>query len=210
MPLRPFLRPEPEPRMNPKVDELLGRIKALETELEAEISQQKADFRFRLENRKVRFEQEMLARQRQFKVGLLRYLAGASWRHLLSALVIYPMIVPIVLLDAGVSLYQALCFPLYRIAKVRRGDYFAFDREQLAYLNLIEKVNCTYCAYTNGLIAYVQEVVARTEQYWCPIKHARRVLGSHQRYARFVDFGDAESYRKELDELRKVLEREAS
>jgi len=196
--------------MNPKIDELLGRIKALETELEAEVSQRQADFRFRLENRKVRFEQEILARQRQFKVGLLRYLAGASWRHMLSALVIYPMIVPIVLLDAGVSLYQSLCFPLYRIAKVHRGEYFAFDREQLVYLNLIEKVNCTYCAYTNGLIAYVQEIVARTEQYWCPIKHARRVLGSHQRYARFVDFGDAEAYRKELEGLRKVLEREAS
>lgn len=96
--------------MNPKVDELLGRIKVLEAELEAEISQRQADFRFRLENRKVRFEQEMLAQQRQFKVGLLRYLAGASWRHMLSALVIYPMIVPILLLDAGVSLYQALCF----------------------------------------------------------------------------------------------------
>ena len=69
--------------MNPKIDELLGRIKALEAELEAEISQRQADFRFRLENRKVRFEQEMLARQRQFKVGLFRYLAGASWRHML-------------------------------------------------------------------------------------------------------------------------------
>jgi hypothetical protein len=118
------------------------------------------------------------------------------------------MIVPIVLLDAGVSLYQALCFPLYRIGRVKRGDYFAFDREQLAYLNLIEKVNCAYCAYTNGLIAYVQEIVARTEQYWCPIKHARRLPGSHPRYAGFVDFGDAEAYRRELGELRKVLERE--
>jgi hypothetical protein len=196
--------------MNTKVNELLGRIKDLEAELEQEVSQRQTEFRFRLENRKVRFEQEMLVRQRQFKVGLLRYLAGASWRHMLSAVVIYPMIVPILLLDAGVSLYQALCFPLYRIAKVRRSEYFAFDREQLAYLNAIEKVNCAYCAYTNGLIAYVQEIVARTEQYWCPIKHARHVLGSHPRYARFVDFGDAESYRKELGELRKVLEREAS
>ncbi len=193
--------------MNPKIDELLDRIKALEEELEQEIVTRQAEFRFRLENRRVRFEQEVLARHRQLKVGLLRYLASASWRHILSALVIYPMIVPIVLLDAGVSLYQAVCFPLYRIAKVPRGGYFAFDREQLAYLNLIEKVNCSYCAYTNGLIAYVQEIVARTEQYWCPIKHARRILGSHLRYAGFVDFGDAEAYRRELAALRKVLER---
>ncbi len=191
--------------MNPKIDDLLARIRTLETELEQEIETRQAEFRFRLENRKVRFEQEILARHRQFKIGLLRYLAGASWRHLLSALVIYPTIVPIVLLDAGVSLYQALCFPLYRIEKVKRRDFFAYDREQLAYLNFIEKVNCTYCAYTNGLIAYVQEIVARTEQYWCPIKHARRVMGSHGRYANFADFGDAEAYRRELDGLRKVL-----
>ncbi len=187
---------------------MLGRIQSLEEELEQEITARQVDLRFRLENRRVRFEQEVLARHRQLKVGLLRYLASASWRHMLSALVIYPMIVPIVLLDIGVSLYQALCFPLYRIAKVPRGEYFAFDREQLAYLNLIEKVNCSYCAYINGLIAYVQEIVARTEQYWCPIKHACRVLGGHVRYASFVDYGDAEAYRRELGELRKVLERE--
>ncbi|MDP2828248.1 MAG: hypothetical protein Q8O37_06540 [Sulfuricellaceae bacterium] len=84
-----------------------------------------------------------------------------------------------------------------------------FDREQLAYLNLIEKINCAYCAYTNGFIAYAQEIVARTEQYWCPIKHARRILGSHVRYANFIDFGDAEAYRRELGELRKVLGRKA-
>lgn len=208
MSLRPFFV-KSGAGMNPKIDELLARIKALEGELESEFIARQADLRFRLENHRVHFEQEVLARHRQLKVGLLRYLAGASWRHMLSALVIYPMIVPIVLLDTGVSLYQALCFPLYRIEKVRRGDYFAFDREQLAYLFLIEKVNCTYCAYTIGLIAYVQEIVARTEQYWCPIKHARRVLGSHLRYAGFVDFGDAEAYRKELAALRKVLEGEA-
>ena len=128
--------------MNPKIDELLGRIKALEAELEQEIVARQAELRFRLENRKVRFEREMLERHRQFKVGVLRYLAGTPWRHLLSAPVIYSMIVPLLLLDLGVSLYQALCLPLYRIPKVKRRDYFSFDREQLAYLNLIEKFNC--------------------------------------------------------------------
>jgi hypothetical protein len=34
-------------------------------------------------------------------------------------------------------------------------------------------------AYANGVFAYVREVGSRTEQYWCPIKHARRVLGVH-------------------------------
>ena len=99
--------------------------------------------------------------------------------------------------------YQWLCFPLYRIPRVRRRDYFIFDRNSLAYLNIIEKVNCTYCAYASGLTRYVMEIAGRTEQYWCPIKHARRVLEAHSRYEHFVDFGDAEAYRAELDTLRR-------
>ncbi len=194
--------------MNPRINKLLDRIRALEEELEREIAARQAKLRFRLENNRVRFEREVLERQRRFKIGLLRYLAGTSWRHLLSAPVIYVMIVPLLLLDLGVTLYQMLCFPLYRIPKVKRRDYFSFDREQLAYLNLLEKLNCGYCTYGNGLIAYVQEIVARTEQYWCPIKHARRVLGSHMRQAAYADFGDAEAYRKELAELRELLKRE--
>jgi len=194
--------------MNPKINELLDRIKALEDELEQEIVARQAELRFRLENRKVRFEREVLERHRQFKVGVLRYLAGTPWRHLVSAPVIYSMIVPLLLLDIGVTLYQTVCFPLYRIPRAKRRDYFRFDREQLAYLNLIEKFNCGYCTYATGLIAYTREIVARTEQYWCPIKHARRVLGSSARQAAYVDFGDAEAYRNELETLRKLLARE--
>jgi hypothetical protein len=46
-------------------------------------------------------------------------------------------------------------------------------------------------------------VAARTEQYWCPIKHARRLKGAHARYPRFFDFGDAEAYRQGLERLRR-------
>ena len=59
----------------------------------------------------------------------------------------------------------------------------------------------------SGLVAYVREVAGRTEQYWCPIKHARRILGAHERYNRFSDYGDAEAYHRELDELRADLAR---
>jgi hypothetical protein len=31
----------------------------------------------------------------------------------------------------------------------------------------------------------VREVASRTEIYWCPIKHARRVLGPHPHYQGF-------------------------
>ena len=123
--------------------------------------------------------------------------------------VIYAGIVPPLLLDLFVSVYQAVCFPVYGIAKIKRADYFVFDRHHLAYLNALEKLNCAYCSYTNGLIAYAREIIARTEQYWCPIKHARRVIGSHARYALFDDYGEAENYQVRLTELRKSLAKDA-
>ena len=121
---------------------------------------------------------------------------------ILTAPVIYALIIPVLLLDVFVAVYQTVCFPVYGIPRVRRSDYLAFDREQLAYLNAIEKLNCGYCAYANGVFAYVREVASRTEQYWCPIKHARRVLGVHSRYGSFVDYGDGDAYRRELERLR--------
>ena len=103
------------------------------------------------------------------------------------------------------SLYQAICFRVYGIPQVRRRDYLVFDRKSLAYLNAMEKLNCAYCSYANGVIAYVREVAARTEQYWCPIKQARRVIGRHARYAEFTEYGDAEHYRERLRSLREDL-----
>lgn len=189
--------------MNRNIAELIARIQQLEEELEGEFAAKRAELRFHFENRRVRFEQDMLRHHRQLKTGLPRYLLDARLSHVLSAPVIYSVFFFLVALDISVSLYQAVCFTIYRIPRVRRADYFAFDREQLAYLNLLEKFNCLYCSYGNGLIAYVREIVARTEQYWCPIKHARRVRGVHDRYAQFLDFGDAEAYRDELEKLRR-------
>lgn len=56
------------------------------------------------------------------------------------------------------------------------------------------------------LVAYVREIVGQTEQYWCPIKHAQRMLDAHRYYQNFVEYGDAESYRKELEKLRRDIE----
>lgn len=69
---------------------------------------------------------------------------------------------------------------------MRRADYIVLDRPQLEYLNFFEKFHCNYCSYASGLVAYVVEILARTEQYFCPIKHARRIIGTHSRYRRFL------------------------
>lgn len=194
------------PAMTPKVNDILQRIRDLEAELETELESRREALHVRFEHHRVRFEREILQRQHQFRIGVPQYLARSELRNIVTAPVIYSMIVPLLLTDICVSLYQALCFPLYRIEKVKRRDYMAFDRAQLAYLNAIEKFHCSYCSYANGLAAYVREIIARTEQYWCPIRHARRLLQTHSHYSEFVDYGDAEAYRSELLRLRQALQ----
>ncbi len=191
--------------MNPKITELLDRIQQIESEIELEMKRRRAELQVDFEQARVRFEREVLEQQRRFKTGLLRYLLSSNWRSVVTAPVIYAVLGAMLLLDLSITLYQHICFRAYGIARVKRGDYFVYDRAHLAYLNWIEKINCAYCSYGNGLMAYGREVVARTEQYWCPIKHARKVMAAHPYYTGFVDFGDAEGYQRELENLRAKL-----
>ena len=57
-------------------------------------------------------------------------------------------------------------------------------------------------------MAYMTEILARTEQYFCPIKHAHKNLGAHARYKLFLDFGNAADYEKRLEAFRVALGRE--
>lgn len=190
------------------VDRILSKIRELELELEAEFAKQRAGLRYGFERGRVLFEQEVARRHRELRRGLARYVFGARPLVVLTAPVIYSLILPFLVLDLWVSIYQAVCFRVYGIPQVKRSQYLVFDRAGLAYLNAIEKLNCAYCSYVNGVIAYVREVGSRTEQYWCPIKHARRVLGAHARYAQFEEFGDGERYHAQLPRLRAALREE--
>lgn len=49
--------------------------------------------------------------------------------------------------------FQAVCFPIYKIAKVRQAHYIMFDRHHLGYRNWFERFYCEYCTYANGLLA---------------------------------------------------------
>ncbi len=182
--------------MDATIAGLMAKIAELEAELEAEIAKRNAGLRFGLEQGKAIFEEDVLRRHRELKIGLSSYVLKAPPLVVLTAPFIYALIVPFVLLDLFVTVYQSVCFPVYGIEKVKRGDYLLFDRRYLAYLNPLEKLNCAYCSYGNGLIAWVGEISSRTEQFWCPIKHARRLIGAHRRYAAFADYGDAEAFRK--------------
>jgi hypothetical protein len=133
------------------------------------------------------------------------FLRHARLRNLLTAPLIYSVGLPLLLLDIWVTAYQWICFPIYGIARVPRRACFIVDRHRLGYLNVIEKAHCMYCSYVTGVIAYVGEVTARTEQYWCPIKHARPALQPHAHYDAFVDYGDAAGYRRRLASIRRQL-----
>lgn len=188
--------------MKQHIEELLARIQALQDELENEYLKQREEF----ERRRQELAGEFLRQQRRYKIGLFRFLRRTRLLVALTAPVIYLGWIPFLLMDIFVTLYQAICFPVYRIPQVRRADYVVFDREGLPYLNLIEKFNCFYCSYGNGVAAYTREVAARTEQYWCPIKHARRLKAAHERYPQFFDYGDAEAFRQGLERLRRQYE----
>ena len=187
--------------MTPSIYQLVEQIKSLQSELEAELAIRRANLNYTLQSGRARFEQEVLRAHKTLRVNLARYIFSADLMHVATAPVIYSMIIPLVLLDIFVSVYQAVCFPVYGIEKVKRGDYLIFDRYQLAYLNLLEKINCAYCSYGNGLLAYACAIAGRTEQYWCPIKHARRAVATHEGYDGFAEFGDAEAFRKQSKPL---------
>jgi hypothetical protein len=191
--------------MNTKISEITAMIRRLEDDLEVEFARRRLELAYTVHDGKVRFSEQVLKYHKQVRRRFLSYILGARPLMVLSAPVIYAMIVPFALLDALVSIYQLICFPVYGVAVVRRRDHLVFDRGHLAYLNGLEKFNCFYCSYANGVISFVREIAARTEQYWCPIKHARRIVGAHERYSRFSDYGDAAAYHAELAALRREL-----
>jgi hypothetical protein len=191
--------------MASRIDELARRIASLERELDGEFDAARTRWRYRIERGRVRFEREVFETHRRFRQSVARFLRESYLPSILTAPVIYSLLVPIAILDCWVSVYQAICFRAWGISRVTRASYIVIDRQHLGYLNVIEKLNCLYCGYANGVFAYVREVAGRTEQYWCPIRHARRVHAPHAHYREFVDYGDAEAYRKRLIPLRDEL-----
>jgi len=189
-----------------QIDVLIERMRALEEEMQAEFDRRRDDFSFVIDKKRVQFSEEVARLHRQSKSGVMRYVAGASPLTWLTAPVIYVGLVPMLLLDVFLWIFQSICFPVYGIPKAKRSDYVVLDRGDLPYLNAVERLNCLYCGYANGLAAYFREIAARTEQYWCPIKHARRISAAHDRYPGFFEYGDSQSYRLGLERLRAAID----
>lgn len=182
--------------MSPAVAKLLAKLSELDDLLDEEIADARSRFHYRLEKNRILFEEHILGTHRDLRVRLPRFLKQSGVLSVVAAPMVYGLIVPLVLLDIAVVLFQAACFPVYGIVKVKRSEYIVVDRHRLAYLNGVEKLNCAYCGYANGLIAFVNEIASRAEEHWCPIKHARKVRPPHRRYYGFAEYGDAEGYFK--------------
>ncbi len=86
----------------------------------------------------MRFEQETKKAHRDLTKKIHLYLRDASIKNIITAPIIWTLLIPAMLLDLFISVYQRICFPVYGIPKVQRGDYIVIDRQYLSYLNAIE------------------------------------------------------------------------
>lgn len=191
--------------MNDRITSLMAQLATIEDELTTALHEGESRIFFQIKGKRVEFERSVRDAHRTLKMNFFRWLVTNRPQNLITGPIIYGMIFPLLMLDFFVSFYQWTCFPIYSIVKVKRGDYIVFDRHHLDYLNFIEKFHCTYCEYGNGLMSYMAEILARTEEYFCPIKHARKALGTHARYKRFLAYGEAGEpgeYEKKLEAYR--------
>jgi len=195
--------------MATRLETLRAKLREIEAEVEAELVERRAALGARIERGRVVFGAEVRARHRAARQKLGAYVRGVRPAVVLSAPVIYSLVLPLALLDLWITLYQWICFPVYGIARVRRREFIVLDRHRLAYLNALQKLNCVYCGYAGGVMAYGREVASRTEAYWCPIKHARRWPGAHHRYDDFMEYGDDERFIERWIESRHRVRDEA-
>jgi hypothetical protein len=187
------------------IRQILDQISALEDELQKAIETQEGHLRYRINDKRVIFEQTIKDTHQRVKLGVFRWFLTVRPQNFITMPIIYGMIIPLALFDLCISLYQISCFPIYGIARVRRANYIVMDHQHLAYLNIIEKVDCMYCSYAVGMLGYAGEITARTEQYFCPIKHARKILSSHSRYKNFLDYGNADDFHGNVEKFRSEL-----
>ena len=186
--------------MQGNIQKILEEIETLKKRLKEEIHLKEADIAYEIKQGRVRFSKDALQHQQEKITHFFRYLREAPLLHILSAPIVYMMIIPAVILDLFLFVYVMVIFPIYKFPKIKRSDYIVFDRQYLGYLNVIEKFNCMYCSYFNGLMNYTAAVAARSELYFCPIKHAKKIAYTHEHYYDFLSYADAEAYHEKLKE----------
>ncbi|HEO98144.1 MAG: hypothetical protein JW682_00775 [Campylobacterales bacterium] len=193
--------------MNRKIQEIIEQMEALEEKLKSEIEAQEKHITYEIKEGYVKFEESVLKQQRENMKGLYRFFAEIPPLHLITSPFVYGMIIPAALLDMTLFIYQNVIFRIYGFKLAKRSDYIVFDRQYLRYLNSIEKLNCLYCSYFNGLMQYAAEIAAKTELYFCPIKHAKKTLYRHRYHKNYLAYGDGEEYQTRLKKIREDIDK---
>jgi len=193
--------------MSDKIKEIIEEIEAMKVKLGEEIAQQESYISYEIQNGYVKFEKDVLKRQKENMKNLLAWFREVPFLHFLTAPIIYGMVIPAILVDVIIFIYQHVVFRIFKFEFLKRSDYIVFDRHYLGYLNPIEKLNCLYCSYVNGVLQYASEIAARTEFYFCPIKHAKKIVYQHDYYNKYLMYGDEDMYHDKLQELRKKVQK---
>lgn len=191
--------------MRSTIQEILEKIESLNNDLRQEYDRLAEKYGFSLKKKRVVFLDEFRKRNKAFRFPTWKYVIPTNLRHFLSIPFIYMMIAPAIILDFFLTVYQWTAFPLYRIPRVKRKDYFVYERRFLDYLNIVQKMNCLYCSYVNWLFAYAVEIGGRTERYWCPIKSAHKPKFSHGWYRDFADYGSPEDWMQKTNQREEVF-----
>jgi len=188
--------------MKSKINRILKEIQNKRDELSNEYAALKEKYGFKIEGRKIIFNSDVKIKNKVFKTPIILTLLWARLREILSIPFIYSMVLPTFILDVFLFIYQETAFRLYGIPLVKRRDYILYDRKSLDYLNVLQKFNCIYCSYVNGLFQYAVEIWGRTEKYWCPIKNARKKMWEHAWEQHFADYWDPKEFKKVFHSLK--------
>lgn len=182
--------------MNSKINKILEEIDIKKQELLKEYKNLRKKYNFEYIKWKIVFTKEEREKNKKKKNSFFKSIFNLRFREIISGPFIYSMIIPALILDLFLFMYQNTAIRLYGIPLAKRSDYIKMDRKSLDYLNWFEKINCLYCSYVNWLFSYAVEIAGRTERYWCPIKYANRKMWWHSMEKHFADFWDSEGFRE--------------
>lgn len=184
--------------MHSKISEILKEIKSRKNDLLKEYENLKEKYGFAFIKGKIMFNLDRKKENRKLRKSIWDSLFGLRIREVISMPFIYSMIIPALILDIFLFIYQQTAIRLYWIPLVKRSDYIVYDRRFLDYLNFFQKFNCLYCSYVNWLFSYAVEIAWRTEKYWCPIKNSHRVKWWHDWQEYFADYWDPIWFKEEF------------
>lgn len=178
--------------MSEQVTALFEKLLEKEAEFESDLEAQRVQFQYAISMRRIKFDESVKLHHKSLRTSVRQFLREST----IPATLVYFVIVPLVILDLMLLIFQLVCAPVYGIPKLRRAEYVVLDRHKLSYLNPIEKLNCVYCGYANGLLAYARAIASSAEVHWCPIKHALKRRGALKPYYSYADYGDADAFRR--------------